>query len=79
MWQSSVISGDRQTPLREVNNLADDLRRLSDTILLEDSFSTLAIPSLAGSVDGFGFDDINSISCPDQVIDKLAKEKNKKP
>jgi hypothetical protein len=74
-----------QTPFGEINTLAEDLRRLSDAILMEDAFTDLAIPALAGSVEGFGFDtieslnSIDSLSCMDPMIDKLSKEKNKKP
>ena len=74
-----------QTPFGDINTLAEDLRRLSDAILMEDAFTDLAIPALAGSVEGFGFDtieslnSIDSLSCMDPMIDKLSKEKNKKP
>ena len=68
-----------QVPLCDVNHFADELGRLSDAILLEDSFSSLAIPSLSGSVEGFGFHAIDSFSETDPSIDKLCKGKNKKP
>ncbi len=86
LCNESLISSEAcQSSFSEVNNLAEDLSRLSDAILLEDAFTNLAIPSLAGSVEGFGFDTleslscIDSISCADPLIDKLSKEKNKKP
>jgi hypothetical protein len=83
--ESLISSGACQSLFSEVNNLAEDLSRLSDAIVLEEAFTNLAIPSLAGSVEGFGFDTleslscIDSISCADPLIDKLSKEKNKKP
>ena len=67
-------------PLIDVNNFADELGRLSDAILLEDSLSSLAIPSLSGAVEGFGSHAIDpSYSTTDPTIDKLSKAKNKKP
>jgi len=67
-------------PLIDVNNFADELARLSDAILIEDSISSLAIPSLSGAVEGFGSHAIDpSYSTTDPTIDKLSKAKNKKP
>lgn len=67
--------------LLEANCFANELNRLSDAILLQDSFSTLAIPSLSGAVEGFGsHQSIESFSATtDPSIDKLCKGKNKKP
>jgi hypothetical protein len=70
---------DHGENLVEVNKFADDLGRLSDAILLEDSLSTLAIPSLAGSVEGFGSDAPETSSVEASSVAKLCKEKNKKP
>lgn len=83
--KSLVSPETSRTTFREIKNLAEDYRRLSDAILLEDAFTDLAVPLLAGSVEGFGFDTleslscIDSLSCADPMIDKLSKEKNKKP
>ncbi len=65
--------------LVELNQLADELGLLSDAILLEDSLSTLAIPSLSGSVEGFGSDALETSSTEASSIAKLCKGKNKKP
>lgn len=66
--------------LLDVNQIADELERLSDAVLFEDSFTSLAIPSLSGSVEGFGFNATDSSStATDPSIDKLTKQENKKP
>jgi hypothetical protein len=65
--------------LVEFNHFADEVRLLSDAIMLEDAFSTLAIPSLAGSVEGFGSDFLESASATVSSVPKLCKGKNKKP
>ena len=74
------LSSDvHQTTLVDFNHFADEFGLLSDAIMLEDAFSTLAIPSLAGSVEGFGSDALESASATVSSIPKLCKGKNKKP
>ncbi len=74
-----------QISFEELNNHAEALRRFSDANLMEDAFMDLAIPSLAGPVEGFGFDAPEALSCIDSLsyadpfIDKLSKDKKKKP
>lgn len=63
----------------EFNQFADQLGLLSDAILLDDSISGLAIPSLSGSVEGFGWDALETSSTETSTIAKLCKGKNKKP
>jgi len=63
----------------EFNQFADELERLSDAVLLEDSFTTLGIPALSGAVEGFGSHAVDSFSTVDPSADKLCKGKNKKP
>ena len=64
---------------RQLNAFADDLARVSDASLLEDSFS-LPTPTLSGAVEGFGRELFDSdTSDTDPTIDKLSKGKNKKP
>ena len=78
--EAAVPTDANPMPLVDVNNFADELARLSDAILIEDSLSSLAIPSLSGAVEGFGSHAINpSYSSTDPTIDKLSKAKNKKP
>ncbi len=78
-----ISSEARQSYFEEINNHAEALRRVSDAILLEDAFMDLAIPSLAGPVEGFGFDTPEALSCKsshaDPLIDKLSKDKKTKP
>lgn len=63
--------------LQEVDRLVDELCLLSDAALLEDCLSTLAIPPLAGSVEGFGSDSLSSKDS--SSLTKITKGKNKKP
>jgi hypothetical protein len=63
--------------LQEVDRLVDELCLLSDAALLEDSLSTLAIPPLAGPVEGFGSDALSSKDS--SSLTKITKGKNKKP
>ena len=78
--EAAVPTDIHTSPLIDVNNFADELARLSDAILIEDSLSSLAIPPLAGAVEGFGSHAIDpSYSTTDPTIDKLSKAKNKKP
>ena len=78
--EAAIPTDANPMPLTDVNNFADELARLSDAILIEDSLSSLAIPSLSGAVEGFGSHAIDpSYSTTDPTIDKLSKAKNKKP
>lgn len=78
--EAMVPSDTNPMSLIDANNFADELARLSDAILIEDSLSSLAIPSLSGAVEGFGSHAIDpSYSTTDPTIDKLSKAKNKKP
>mmetsp|Transcript_11779 Transcript_11779/g.25072 ORF Transcript_11779/g.25072 Transcript_11779/m.25072 type:complete len:1591 (-) Transcript_11779:61-4833(-) len=70
---------DHSIHLLEINRFADELDRLSDVVLFEDSLTTLGIPSLSGPVEGFGSHAMDSTSSMDPSIDKLCKGKNKKP
>eukprot|EP00579_Thalassiosira_antarctica_P012025 CAMPEP_0201922538 /NCGR_PEP_ID=MMETSP0903-20130614/10548_1 /ASSEMBLY_ACC=CAM_ASM_000552 /TAXON_ID=420261 /ORGANISM="Thalassiosira antarctica, Strain CCMP982" /LENGTH=1589 /DNA_ID=CAMNT_0048459697 /DNA_START=141 /DNA_END=4910 /DNA_ORIENTATION=+ len=70
---------DHSMPLLQINRFAEELERLSDAMFLEDSFTTLGIPSISGSVEGFGSHTIESSSTADPSVDKLCKGKNKKP
>lgn len=63
--------------LQKIDRLVDELCLLSDAALLEDSLSTLAIPLLAGSVEGFGSDSISSKDS--SSLTKITIGKNKKP
>jgi hypothetical protein len=72
-------TGVHRETLHEFNHFADELGLMSDAILLEDSLSTLAIPSLSGPVEGFGSDTLESASGTASSIAKLCKGKNKKP
>ena len=79
----SSLPENQSMPLVDVNRFADEWGRLSDAILLEDSFTSLAIPSISGPVEGFGSHAMESLSSSatttDPSIDKLCKGKNKKP
>ena len=59
-------SASHATLPQEVDRLVDELCLLSDaTIILEDCLSELAIPPLAGSVEGFGSDALETFSSKD--------------
>lgn len=70
---------DSPVKSENINCFADELACLSDAVLLEDSFTVLAIPLLSGAVEGFGSHAFDSSSGADQSIDRLCKGKNKKP
>lgn len=77
--KETVPPVDQVVPALQLDAFANELSLLSDAVLLEDSFSTLAIPSLAGPVEGFGAHAVEPSSTADPTIDKLCKGTNKKP
>ena len=74
-----ALRNGQSVSLPEADRFADELQRLSDAALLEDSFTSLAIPSLSGPVEGFGSQALEPTFDTDQAVEKLSKAKNKKP
>lgn len=77
--EASLSAEGHPMPRVEVDQFADELERLSDAVLLEDSFTMMGIPALSGSVEGFGGNAIESLSTTDPLKDQLSKGKNTKP
>ena len=69
------VCGDGERDLSKLQKLAKDVEYSSDAALLEDSLSSLAIPTIAGAVRGFGSEFIDSESLSENPFPGTSSKK----